>query len=90
MLSLWSSPPLLTLFQPPPYLWQDQHYLSAIAEDKRTKLKHNNQHLIWREELNKHKFPQCAPANLETSRLLEIGDRFSETAVASFLGVSTP
>jgi hypothetical protein len=22
----------------------------------------------------KHKFPQCEPANLETSRLLEIGD----------------
>jgi hypothetical protein len=31
-------------------------------------------HLRWREQLIKHKFPQCAPANLETSCLLEIGD----------------
>jgi hypothetical protein len=57
--------------------------LSSIAEGKCTKLKRNvhscntsdeHYHLIWCEELIKHKFPQFASPNLETSCLLEIGD----------------
>jgi hypothetical protein len=34
----------------------------------------NHTHLRWCEQLIKCKFPQCAPANLETSWQLEIGD----------------
>jgi hypothetical protein len=39
---------------------------SCITSDEPT-------HLRWCEQLIKHKFPQCAPAELETSCLLEIG-----------------
>jgi hypothetical protein len=53
-----------------------------IMEDNRcfndlkkcTKLTDRHTHLRWCEQLIKRKFPQCAPANLETSCLLEIGD----------------
>jgi hypothetical protein len=31
-------------------------------------------YIIWCEKVIKHKFPHCAPANLETSCLVEIGD----------------
>jgi hypothetical protein len=56
--------------------------LSSIAEGKCTKLKdtivhyvgRTYPHLRWCEQLLKHKSPQCAPAHLETSCLLEIGD----------------
>jgi hypothetical protein len=56
--------------------------LSFIAEGKCTKLRINDHalrrmkilNLRWCEQLFKHKFPQCAPPNLETSCLLEIGD----------------
>jgi hypothetical protein len=41
-------------------------FQSRIKSDEHT-------HLRWCEQLMKHKFPQCAPANLETSCLLEIG-----------------
>jgi hypothetical protein len=40
---------------------------------KCTKLADKHIHL-WCEQLIKSKFPQCAPANLKTSCLLEIGD----------------
>jgi hypothetical protein len=72
--------------------------LSSIAERKCTKLKYTimhyvHTHLRWCEQLLKHTFPQCAPANLETSCLLEIGDflkNYGCVAVASFLRVPTP
>jgi hypothetical protein len=54
--------------------------LSDIAEKKFTKLADSHTHLRWCEQLLKRKFPLCAPANLETSCLLEI-------AVSSLLGV---
>jgi hypothetical protein len=64
--------------------------LSDIAEKKFTKLAGKQTHLRWCEQLIKRKFPQCAPANRETSCLLEIGDFLGNrscVAVASFLGV---
>jgi hypothetical protein len=48
--------------------------LSDIAEKKRTKLVDKYAHLRWCEQLIKRTFPHCAPANLETCCLLEIGD----------------
>jgi hypothetical protein len=71
---------LLTPSQPPLYcdkisiiIWHCRRTLheikiqSPIKSDERTRLR-------WCEQLIKHKFPQCAPPNLETSCLLEIGD----------------
>jgi hypothetical protein len=54
--------------------------LSSIAEGRCTKLKNTVMHYVEHthlrccEQIIKHKFPQCAPVNLETSCLLEIGD----------------
>jgi hypothetical protein len=45
-------------------------------------------HLRLCEQLIERKFPQCAPADLKTNCLLEIGDFFSEIAVALRLPVS--
>jgi hypothetical protein len=69
-----------------------------IVEDNRcfndlqkcTKLADSHTHLRWCEQVIKRKFPQCAPVNLETSHLLEIGDFLGNcgwVAVASFPGV---
>jgi hypothetical protein len=65
--------------------------LSDIAEKKLTKLKITitDEHTQLRcEQLIKHKFDQCAHANLETSFLLEIDDvspKLGCVAIASFL-----
>jgi hypothetical protein len=80
--SLWSSSYLLMPSQPVSttiILWQDQYYYlplqkvsarnkniqSCIMSDEHTQIR-------WCEQLIKCKFPQCAPANLETSCLIEI------------------
>jgi hypothetical protein len=47
--------------------------LSSIAETQSYITRGGRTHLRWCEQLLKHKFPQCATANLETSCLLEIG-----------------
>jgi hypothetical protein len=53
---------------------------------KRTKLADKHIHLRWCEQLIKRKCPQSAPANLETSFLLEIGD-FPRKSVKSFVSL---
>jgi hypothetical protein len=50
-------------------------------------------HLRRCEQLLKHKFPQCAPANLETNCLFEIDVSLGNcgcVTVATFLGVPSP
>jgi hypothetical protein len=64
------------------FLWSSSSLLlSDTAEGKCTKYKlqshiksDEHSHLRWCEQLIKHKFPQYAPANLETSCLFEIDD----------------
>jgi hypothetical protein len=48
--------------------------LCGIAEKHSSKLTHGHTHWRWCEELIKRKFPRCAPADLITNCLLEIGD----------------
>jgi hypothetical protein len=62
-------------------LWQDQYYYLPLQKISARNYKiqscitsDEHIHLRWCEQLPKHKFPQCAPADLETSCLLEIGD----------------
>jgi hypothetical protein len=77
----------LTPSQPPPYY--DRSILSSdITEKKRTKLAEKHAHLRRCEQLIERKFPQCAPANLGTSCLLEIDDFSRKIAVALQLPVS--
>jgi hypothetical protein len=61
-------------------LWQDRYYylplqeLSARNKKLQPRIKPEEHTHLWCEQLIEHKSPQCAPANLETSCLLEIGD----------------
>jgi hypothetical protein len=62
-------------------LWQDRYYYPTLQkrgarnEKLQSRLKSDGHaHLRWCEQLITHKFPHCAPANLETSCLLEICD----------------
>jgi hypothetical protein len=51
---------------------EDNRYFNDLKQCMKLADKHT--HLRWCDQLIKHKFPQYAPANLETSCLLEIGD----------------
>jgi hypothetical protein len=62
-------------------IWQDQYYYLRLQKVSARNYKiqscitsDEHPHFRWCEQLIKHKFPQCAPANLEHSCLLEIGD----------------
>jgi hypothetical protein len=64
----------------------------TILETQLCIMSDEHTYLRWREQLHKHKFPQGASANLETSCLFVIGDisRKLRLRAVSFLGVLSP